>query len=180
MKDANYGPVYCALYPELAEIARKHGYALAIHGSLARDFDLVCIPWAEKPGLPAEVVTEITESFAITTVGEPDIAHHGRERWTLSIAIGECAIDLSFMPRLIFPGVKPDAEWRDICEMLEVSAAGLSRQNQRLKRQVAELSDAEAFIAHLGKEHEFEIWRKQHGGVAVLPDSNKTEPVKNV
>ncbi|SAL03512.1 hypothetical protein AWB81_06438 [Caballeronia arationis] len=179
MKPANYGPVYCALYPQLAEIARKHGWALAIHGSLARDFDLVCIPWTEKPGLPAEVVTEITESFAITTVDEPNVTHHGRERWTLSISFGECAIDLSFMPRLIFPGVKPDAEWRDICEMLEVANAGLSQQNQRFRRQITELSDAEAFIEHLGEQHEFEIWRKKHGVTAALPDSNKTDPVKN-
>jgi hypothetical protein len=179
MKDANYAPVYCALYPQLAEIARKHGYAMAIHGSLARDFDLICIPWTEKPGLPAEVVSEITTTFAIRTVGEPDVTHHGRERWTISVKFGECAIDLSFMPRLIFPDVKPDAEWRDICEMLEVANVGLSQQNQRIKRQVAELSDAGEFIKHLGEEHEFELWRKQHGVAAALPDSNRTDAVKN-
>jgi hypothetical protein len=168
MKDANYGPVYCALYPELAEIARKHGYALAIHGSLARDFDLICVPWTEKPGLPAEVVTEITESFAITVVGEPNTTHHGRERWTLSLSFGECAIDLSFVPRLLYPDVKPDAEWRDICAMLEVANAGLSQQNQRLKRQIeaqkGDIAENDALIDSL---------REQLG-------SNKTEPVKNV
>jgi hypothetical protein len=30
MRDPNYAPVYCALYPELAEIAREHGYAMSI------------------------------------------------------------------------------------------------------------------------------------------------------
>ncbi|OKN23544.1 hypothetical protein AM343_001586 [Klebsiella variicola] len=34
MKPANFAPVYCALYPALAEIARKHGYAMAIHGTM--------------------------------------------------------------------------------------------------------------------------------------------------
>lgn len=43
MKPANLAPVYCALYPALAEIARKHGYAMAIHGTMARDFDLMGI-----------------------------------------------------------------------------------------------------------------------------------------
>ena len=98
MKPANYAPIYCALYPELAEIARKHGYAMAVHGSLARDFDLICIPWIEKPSEPKAVVEEITKTFAIKTVGEPDTTFHGRERWTVSICFGECFLDLQFMP----------------------------------------------------------------------------------
>ena len=44
----NYGPVYAAaLYPDLASLFHRHGYALAVHGSLARDFDLVGVPWGE-------------------------------------------------------------------------------------------------------------------------------------
>lgn len=100
MKDANYAPVYCALYPELAQISRSHGYALAVHGSLGRDMDLICVPWIEKPSEPAAVVKAITDSFDIRTIGDPDTTHHGRERWTISIGHGECFIDLSFMPRL--------------------------------------------------------------------------------
>ena len=100
MKPANYAPIYCALYPQIAERTRKHGYALAVHGSLARDFDLICIPWIEKPSEPADVVKEITETFYITSVGEKDVTHHGRERHTISIGHGECFLDLSFMPRL--------------------------------------------------------------------------------
>lgn len=44
MKPANNAPVYACMYQELAEICRAHGYALAIHGSMARDFDLIAIP----------------------------------------------------------------------------------------------------------------------------------------
>jgi hypothetical protein len=99
MKDATLAPIYCGLYPQLAEISRKHGYALAVHGSLARDFDLICIPWIESPSEPADVVKEITSTFAIKTVGKPDTTLHGRERWTVSVSFGECFIDLSFMPR---------------------------------------------------------------------------------
>lgn len=40
MKAANFGPVYACIYPGLAEVTRAHGYALAAHGSMARDFDL--------------------------------------------------------------------------------------------------------------------------------------------
>jgi|GEM_PF-591735 len=100
MRDANYAPVYCALYPQLAEIARAHGYALAVHGSLGRDFDLICVPWIEMPSEPAAVVEAITTKFAIRRIGDPKTKHHGREAWTISVAFGECSIDLSFFPRV--------------------------------------------------------------------------------
>lgn len=46
MQAANYAPIYAAcLYPELEEMFRTKGWALAVHGSLARDFDIVAIPW---------------------------------------------------------------------------------------------------------------------------------------
>ncbi len=98
MNPATYAPMYAALYPSLAEIARTHGWALAVHGTLGRDMDLICVPWIEAPSEPAEVVREITNEFNIRTVGEPDTTHHGRERWTISIGFGECFLDLSFTP----------------------------------------------------------------------------------
>lgn len=103
MRDPTYAPMYCALYPELAKIARKHGYALAVHGTLGRDMDLICVPWAELVSAPLDVVNEIVSTFWITRVGEPEKKHHGREAWTISIGHGECAIDLSFLPARPLP-----------------------------------------------------------------------------
>lgn len=99
MKDPTLAPMYCALYPSLAGIARRHGYALAVHGTLGRDMDLICIPWIEHPAEPQRVVDAITSEFHIKEVGAPDTTVHGRERFTISIGFGECFIDLSFMPR---------------------------------------------------------------------------------
>ena len=107
MNPATYAPMYAALYPSLAEIARTHGWALAVHGTLGRDMDLICVPWIEAPSEPAEVVREITNEFNLRTVGEPDTTHHGRERWTISIGFGECFLDLSFTPT-----VKMFSRWR--------------------------------------------------------------------
>lgn len=101
MKPAVYAPMYCALYPQLAEIARKHGYAMAVHGTLGRDMDLICIPWIEMPSDPGAVVKEITSTFSIKQIGEPDTTFHGRQRWTVSIGFGECFLDLQFMPRTV-------------------------------------------------------------------------------
>jgi len=38
---------YAVVYPTLRDVAKLHGYALAIHGTMTRDFDLVAIPWTE-------------------------------------------------------------------------------------------------------------------------------------
>lgn len=101
MKNPNFAPVYCALYPGLAEIVRSHGYALAIHGSLGRDMDLICVPWIDHPSEPEDVVKAITTKFYLREVGGPPTAKpHGREAWTISVGFGECFIDLSFMPRI--------------------------------------------------------------------------------
>ena len=78
MKPANFAPVYCSLYPELAEIARKHGYAMAIHGTMARDFDLICIPWVDKPSSPQTVVDEIPATYSTTGITNAGYKQHGR------------------------------------------------------------------------------------------------------
>lgn len=54
MKDATRAPFYACLYHGLCAVARKHGYALTIHGTVARDLDLVAIPWT------AEAVDAVT------------------------------------------------------------------------------------------------------------------------
>lgn len=101
MKDAadikpNFGPVYCAMYPELAKIAQSHGYALAIHGSMGRDFDLIAVQWVDIPAEPQKVVDAFCERYAIREVDKPT-TRQGRLIYTISIAWGQCAIDLSFI-----------------------------------------------------------------------------------
>jgi hypothetical protein len=103
MKPPSLAPVYCAMYPDLARIAREHGYALAVHGSLSRDFDLICIPWIESPSEPGTVVSAFCEFYAIRTIGDFEEKMHGRIAQTVSISWGECQIDLSFMPRVSTP-----------------------------------------------------------------------------
>lgn len=100
----NFGPVYAAaMYPGLAAIFHRHGYALAVHGSLARDFDLIGVPWAEKVSQPEDVLAEVTKIYAVRVIDEPKrvgVKNHGRIAYTVSCGFGECFIDLSFMPIL--------------------------------------------------------------------------------
>ena len=97
MKQPNYAPVYAALYPDFAQIFRKHGYALMIHGTLARDFDLMAIVWVAKPSSIDTVLSELIETFSLKQIGEPELKAFGRLAYTISIGHGECSIDLSFL-----------------------------------------------------------------------------------
>lgn len=112
MKAPTSAPVYAAMYHELAEVARKHGYALAIHGSLQRDFDLIAIPWAESPSPFDSVLAELTTEFGLKQVGEIGIKPHGRKVYTLSCGWGECFLDLGVMPS--HATTKADTEDADV------------------------------------------------------------------
>ncbi len=95
----NYGPVYAsAMYPGLAEIFHRHGYALACHGSLARDFDLIAVPWEKSVSEHKAVLDDVTSKYALRLVDAGEMKNHGRKAYTLSCGFGECAIDLSFVP----------------------------------------------------------------------------------
>lgn len=93
----NYAPVYAAaLYPDLARLFIDNGYALSVHGSLARDFDLIAIPWSYELTPVDKMLEKIQETFALKIVGEPELKAYGRVAYTVAIGFGECAIDLSF------------------------------------------------------------------------------------
>jgi len=95
----NFGPAYAAaMYPGLAAIFHRHGYALACHGSLACDFDLIAVPWAETVSDHATVLKDVTTEYALRLTDDGEMKNHGRKAYTLSCGFGECAIDLSFVP----------------------------------------------------------------------------------
>lgn len=101
MKPPTASPMYVLFFPELSEIAREHGYALAVHGSVARDFDLVCVPWAPFPAEPIDVVRAIEERFSFRSQDTFTEKCHGRQ--CIIMAMGPAFVDLSFMPRLTKP-----------------------------------------------------------------------------
>jgi hypothetical protein len=98
MKQANMAPIYACMYPELAEQARSAGWALAVHGTMGRDFDLVYVPWVRDPVSPKTVVQKACNFFAIEQFGEPVTTYHGRQIFTVNLRFGEAFLDMSFMP----------------------------------------------------------------------------------
>lgn len=101
MKPPSMAPAYIFLYPALAELARSYGYALAVHGSIGKDFDLIAIPWVEKPAAPDALIHEIRRTYAVASCTGPHKKPHGRIVYTIGLTIsGECYLDFSFMPRI--------------------------------------------------------------------------------
>lgn len=96
------------LLPPMRLAARGCGYAIAVHGSLQRDIDLVAIPWTVNAVDPKLLVNRLSGVIA----GCLGRAHpsadwadkpHGRKAVTI-ITCGEAEIDLSIMPRLDVKG----------------------------------------------------------------------------
>lgn len=62
MKEPNIAPFFGCLYPGLCDIARNCGYALALHGSMVNDLDLIAIPWTEE-AVDAVVLKDAIKNF---------------------------------------------------------------------------------------------------------------------
>lgn len=107
---------YVALYPMLLQIAKRHGYALAVHGSLHRDFDIVAIPWIEEASAPlvlirafkkaTRTVTHHEESDHLVKDCGPTQKPHGRVSYSLHVTnrgMYGGYLDISVMPRASQP-----------------------------------------------------------------------------
>jgi hypothetical protein len=114
----SYALVYAQILPELREIARELGYALAVHGSMQTDLDLIACPWLED-AKDAEVLVEamrvalngffpessrkVNGEWAI--VPNPEDKPHGRRAWSIHHQImsgvphSSAYIDISVMPK---------------------------------------------------------------------------------
>lgn len=58
---------------EMRSVARSHGYALAVHGSLARDLDLIAVPWQKECSGADALITafEVELGLVATRRGVP-------------------------------------------------------------------------------------------------------------
>jgi len=126
MKPANHAPFFACIYHGLCDTARKHGYALTIHGTLNHDMDLVAIPWTEeaisaedlraalmkhltmcgyddvlrRSGYSEEYIKQRIEAGEIAKMDGVEKKPHGRLAWNLYLMFG-AKVDLSVMPRIL-------------------------------------------------------------------------------
>lgn len=95
--------LYATMLPGLQEVARAHGYALAAHGSMKRDFDLIAVPWTADAAAPEVLADAIRDrsggAFSnYDNNGSVTEKPHGRRCWCVHFG-GGFYIDLSVMPR---------------------------------------------------------------------------------
>lgn len=108
--------IYVSIIEYLRERAKELGYALAVHGSLSRDIDLVAIPWTEDAAPADQLVEALREkahhawgSHAFIGHADPTHKPHGRLSYViLFIESGHTYIDLSVMPRFALENEKQE------------------------------------------------------------------------
>ena len=108
-------PTYAWMVQHLAAVARKFGYAIGLHGSMARDLDLIAVPWTESAA-PAETLVEAIRDAVggfirndpptqgnkwDLTTRSPSDKPHGRRAWSIYFSGHRFYIDLSVMPRWV-------------------------------------------------------------------------------
>lgn len=75
---------YAVTYAELSRVARDKGYALALHGSLSRDMDVIAVPWVKDAAPEDELVKAICESMGGVVEQNRMLKRpHGRHSWVL-------------------------------------------------------------------------------------------------
>lgn len=85
------------ILPTIREAAHACGYAIGVHGSMARDFDLIAAPWADEAGeaelLVTTIVSELRKFF-----GDDGVYWLAREHWTAK-PHGRLALTIFFQAR---------------------------------------------------------------------------------
>lgn len=104
--------MYAWMIPHLQTVGKQYGYAIAVHGSMARDLDLVAVPWTDSAS-PAEVlVAAVCDAVGGAVRNDPQTEgnkydattrnpvekSHGRLCWAIRFAGHRFYIDLSVMP----------------------------------------------------------------------------------
>lgn len=98
-----WGEEFVSLYlSELQHTSKLCGYALAVHGSLSRDIDLLAVPWVDdcKPSndLADLILVKLKELFGdVCFAGSVGAKPHGRKAYTIIINQTNIFIDLSII-----------------------------------------------------------------------------------
>lgn len=175
-------PVRCrAKYEQhidtIRAIAREHGYAIGVHGSLARDIDLIAAPWTDEAsdgatlaGAIADAVSGFIDMGSVPGRGpsddykKPEAKPHGRFSWSIHLGGGPY-IDLTVMPR-----VRPEVA--TVAPTTTGDAAGLWLFESILLDTFTDVTAAQ--IAAMNINAAFSEWLTVRGeGVCVMRIFNK-------
>ncbi len=109
--------MFAWMIPHISQVARVYGYAIGVHGSMARDLDLIAVPWTDSAS-PGEVLVEAIrdavnghirndpptqENRYHLDTANPGDKPHGRKAWSIYFSGRRFYIDLSVMPIVTTP-----------------------------------------------------------------------------
>lgn len=90
---------YCCILPTLREVCYKHGYALAVHGSMRRDLDVIAIPWVETASKPQVLCDDMVKELGGYTIQALKCDKpHGRMTCPIRFNQTSFYIDFCIMP----------------------------------------------------------------------------------
>jgi hypothetical protein len=78
---------HAVILPALVQVGVDCGYAVALHGSLRRDLDLIAVPWVKWAVPPKELVERLARVCHGKVISEPSRHPHGR--LSFEIHLGE-------------------------------------------------------------------------------------------
>ena len=102
---------YSYVWLALVIVGREHGYAMGLHGSMARDLDVVAVPWTDGASDAETLVRACIERVGYLLPEKhpeladrpehqmPSVKPHGRRAWSIHMDHGY--VDLSVMPRVL-------------------------------------------------------------------------------
>lgn len=103
-------PTFAWMIPHLTAVARQHGYAVGLHGSMNRDLDLIAVPWADeaataetlveaiRAAVDGDIETDPVTGEPYAPAKHPSTKPHGRRAWSIYFCGRAFYIDLSVMP----------------------------------------------------------------------------------
>lgn len=100
-------------FQKIWETARKLGYAVALHGSMKRDCDLVAVPWVDNASPWGELVHDLCMALDARVVGGKEIKPNGRIAFSLQINGYYKLIDLSIIANPVKSETTPVTECDD-------------------------------------------------------------------
>lgn len=75
---------YALLYNQMIPAAKAKGYALAVHGSMQRDLDLVAVPWVDWAADAQDLAEHLATETGWRLIAEATSAKpHGRTAFTI-------------------------------------------------------------------------------------------------
>jgi hypothetical protein len=116
--------MYVNYFGIISKLANEHGYALCVHGSVVRDFDLICVPFDIEVKPHEDLLKAIKETIGIRKSSEEiydkvGFEPHGRTCYTIECG-GGGYLDISFTPsyQSVYNQLKTDENKRAEMEAL--------------------------------------------------------------